>query len=82
MEIVTTTNLIQKHTDVLVKELEASSLDATTIKLLQLLMGPAIKNSSTTSQVYGAAQLVSKALEDLHSLEKTVETTEQLMVRW
>jgi glycerol dehydrogenase-like iron-containing ADH family enzyme len=43
-------------------------------------MGPVIESSGPSSHAMGAAQLISKALEDLHSLDKTVETTEQLMV--
>jgi len=73
-------SFLQKHTDTLVKELEASSLNATVIELLKLLMGPMIEKTGSTTQLYGAAQLVSKALEDLHTLDKKVETTEQLMV--
>lgn len=71
---------LQKQTDVLMKQLQESSLNTTVLHLLQTLMGPVIETSGPSSQAMGAAQLINNALEDLHSLDKTVETTEQLMV--
>ena len=73
-----TTNLLQKHKQSLVNQLENSSVTATALDLLQWLMGPDAGGPSSVRM--GVCKAIQDALTELHTTEKTVENTDQLMV--
>ena len=70
--------LFQKHRLSLVTQLENSSVVNTTLDLLQWLMGPNTGGSSSVG--VGVSKAIKTALTELHSSDKTVENTDQLMV--
>ena len=64
----------------IVSELEKSSVSSTALQLLQQLMDPLAETGSQCASGMGAGRAIRAALEELHTAEKSVETTEQLMV--
>lgn len=70
--------LFQKHRLSLVTQLENSSVVNTTLDLLQWLMGPNTGGSSSVG--VGVSKAIKTALTELHTSDKTVENTDQLMV--
>ena len=62
----------------LVSQLEKSSVVGTTLDLLQWLMGSGAGGPSSVG--IGVSKAITNALNELHSTEKSVENTDQLMV--
>lgn len=71
-------NLSQRHKQQLISQLEDSAVVSTTLDLLQWVMGPG--TGSPNSMGLGVSKAIKNALKELHTTEKTVENTDQLMV--
>ncbi|XP_068695175.1 E3 ubiquitin-protein ligase UBR4-like isoform X2 [Montipora foliosa] len=69
---------LEKHKQLLVSQLEKSSVVGTTLDLLQWLMGSGAGGPSSVG--IGVSKAITNALNELHSTEKSVENTDQLMV--
>ncbi|XP_022084216.1 E3 ubiquitin-protein ligase UBR4-like isoform X1 [Acanthaster planci] len=65
--------------DIILSLLENGSTAVTVMELLQYLLSPIEEHCNQTSAV-GATSRAQQALRDLHMLDKTTESTEQLMV--
>lgn len=68
----------QKHKQPLVSQLENSSVITTTLDLLQWLMGPDAGGPGGVGM--GVSKAIKEALIELHESDKSVESTDQLLV--
>ena len=73
-----TPNALQKHKQQLVSQLETSSVITTSLDLLQWLTGPDAGGPSSVGM--GVSKAIKEALTELHAADKSVESTDQLLV--
>ena len=72
--------LLQKHKVTIAKELEKSSVHSSVLDMIHLI--DPVRETCSDSGISGSALKVTrKALHELHTHDKNVETSDQLMVK-